>query len=289
MHLDYKVFGYPVWRSYPTFKMEKNTVRLFKTICYLFFGLNAISCAQRAETVNKPNVVFIICDDLNDYVGLWDKYDQAITPSLDVLSSHGVNFMNAHSNAPLCGPSRASLFTGIYPHNSGFFGYRQHENKWKDNVLLGESENLIDCFANNGYKVFGTGKLFHNHHYAKETFEENGGQYGPQGDFGPFPWNGKNRVVHPSIKKPFGNKPFESFAPLNVIPKVVIKDSMITGWYNDQKPWNYVSDQERDMMDDEKATAFGIQVLEQEHTKPFFLAIGYHRPHRPLYVPVLEV
>ena len=65
-----------------------------------------------------PNVVFILCDDLNDYVGYLGGHPQARTPHLDSLAATGTAFLRAYSNNPICAPSRSSFLTGIYPHTS---------------------------------------------------------------------------------------------------------------------------------------------------------------------------
>ena len=59
-----------------------------------------------------------MCDDLNDYQGVFGGHPQAKTPNIDKLSEKGVRFINAQSNVPVCQPSRNSLFTGVYPHRS---------------------------------------------------------------------------------------------------------------------------------------------------------------------------
>ena len=71
--------------------------------------------------LNKPNVVFIMCDDLNDYQGVFGGHPQAKTPNIDKLANSGIRFANAQTNVPVCQPSRNSLFTGVYPHNSKDF------------------------------------------------------------------------------------------------------------------------------------------------------------------------
>ena len=60
-----------------------------------------------AET--KNDVVFIIVDDLNDWIGVMGGHPQSKTPNLDALAGRGILFTNAHCNAPQCGPSRTSL------------------------------------------------------------------------------------------------------------------------------------------------------------------------------------
>ena len=61
----------------------------------------------------KPNVLFIAVDDLNDWIGAMNGHPDVKTPNMDKLASKGVLFTNAHCQAPLCGPSRASIMTGL--------------------------------------------------------------------------------------------------------------------------------------------------------------------------------
>lgn len=63
----------------------------------------------------RPNVLFIAIDDLNDWVGVLGGHPQARTPHIDRLAARGVLFTNAHANAPLCSPSRESVFSGRLP------------------------------------------------------------------------------------------------------------------------------------------------------------------------------
>ena len=68
-----------------------------------------------------PNVLMIAIDDLNDWIGCMGGHPNAITPNMDRLAATGTLFTNAHCQAPICGPSRASLFTGLRPSTSGIY------------------------------------------------------------------------------------------------------------------------------------------------------------------------
>jgi arylsulfatase A-like enzyme len=88
-----------------------------------------------APAEEKPNVVLIVCDDLNDYIEGLGGHPQAQTPNITRLRDSGVSFTQAHCNSPICAPSRASLFTGIYPHHSGCYGF----TKWNTYEVLKNS------------------------------------------------------------------------------------------------------------------------------------------------------
>ena len=80
---------------------------------------SAILLPVNPAAAERPNVLFIALDDLNDWIGCLGGHPQAKTPNLDRLAASGVLFDNAHCPAPACNPSRTAIFTGISPHVSG--------------------------------------------------------------------------------------------------------------------------------------------------------------------------
>ncbi len=88
--------------------------------CTLTLGL-AASCSSAPQQLEKPNVLFITVDDLNDWVGVMEGHPQAITPNIDKLVERGVFFTNAHCSQPVSTASRNSLFSGKHPSNSGWY------------------------------------------------------------------------------------------------------------------------------------------------------------------------
>src|SRR5688500_3839604 len=87
-------------------------------ICFTLLA-PAIFAAER------PNVLFIAIDDLNDWVGCLGGHPQTRTPNIDRLAARGVLFTNAHCSYPLCNPSRTSILTGLRPTTSGVLGNQQ--------------------------------------------------------------------------------------------------------------------------------------------------------------------
>ncbi|MHC4331466.1 MAG: sulfatase-like hydrolase/transferase, partial [Planctomycetota bacterium] len=107
----------------------------------------------------KPNVVLIVCDDLNDYVTGMAGHPQARTPHIARLARSSVAFKRAYSNNPICAPSRSSFLTGVYPHTSKNLFW----DKWFENPVLKNSKTIMEYFRDNGYHVAGSGKLMHHH------------------------------------------------------------------------------------------------------------------------------
>ncbi len=110
----------------------------------------------------KPNVLFIAIDDMNDWTGFLGGHPQTITPNLDRLAEKGINFTNAHCPAPGCSPSRNALLYGIEPFNSGLYPFYSDEIHAS---LMEQYTSLPRIFKENGYETFGAGKI---HHGSKE-------------------------------------------------------------------------------------------------------------------------
>jgi arylsulfatase A-like enzyme len=138
-----------------------------------FLFLPAGTCpAGAAEPANRPNVLFLAIDDLNDWVGVLDGYPGVKTPNLDRLARRGVLFTRAYCAAPACNPSRAALMCGIRPSTSGVY---HNSQPWRP--AMPDAVTLAQYFMANGYRVEGGGKIFHGaypdpaswHHYVKRS------------------------------------------------------------------------------------------------------------------------
>lgn len=117
-----------------------------------------LGCARepRAPGDERPNVLFVVLDDLNDWTGCLGGHPQASTPNLDRLASQGLLFTNAHCAAPLCNPSRAAVLSGVLPSTSGIY-----ENTQPLRRALPDVVTLPQHFRAQGYRVTGAGKVFH--------------------------------------------------------------------------------------------------------------------------------
>lgn len=257
------------------------------TIAWLVPLLVAGARPLEAQDAPKPNILVVVCDDLNDTVEGWGGHPQALTPHLDRLASEGVRFTNAHANAVRCAPSRASLWTGLLPSTSGYYGHQPKKNHWLDNPVLGEAVTLFEHFTAEGYATLGTGKVFHNGQDEATLLSE---PFGVFPDFGPFPWDGvkfsksgsRKGVGHPSMPHPMHKAYWVGFGPLSDIPSV----GGYTGWSLRDGDFAYESEAARDPMPDEQSVAWACEQLEREWDRPFLLVVGLNRPHAPRYAPL---
>ncbi|QDU63455.1 Choline-sulfatase [Planctomycetes bacterium Pan216] len=230
--------------------------------------------AEKPDSERHPNVLFISIDDLNDWLGCLEGHPEALTPNIDRLAKRGVLFTNAHCNVPVCSPSRTSLMTGMQPYRTGV-----HTNGDTLFQLKGKYTTLPEQFAANGYETLGAGKLFHSAGLYAKFFESYGPASGNQG--GPFTRAEldtlKQDPVHQVDRGP-GN--LKATLPLNGMP-----DDRRTGKSrNNTFDWGPV-DVSDDEMPDGQVAAWGVKQLERRHERPFFLGVGFYRPHQPLFAP----
>lgn len=130
----------------------------------------------------KPNFLFLPIDDLNDWIGVLGTNANVKTPNIDALARSGMLFTNAHAQAPICGPSRASLMSGLYPHQTGMYGQISDDKLRTAVNAVGPTPFLTESLKDTGYYTAGRGKVFHKG-APEGTFHE----YFREGDFGPKP------------------------------------------------------------------------------------------------------
>lgn len=286
-------------------KITKKTtnIRFLALVIAASLLIQSAARAEDSRSETSParfNVLFIICDDLNDSVEGMGGHPQAKTPNLSRLASEGIRFTNAHSAAPVCGPSRASLWTGIYPHHSGLYGHSQNKNRWHNNPILKNAKPLFEHFADNGYRTYGAGKIFHDNHNTEPLFNRSDGLgvFGNGQEYGPFAYSGTQSMgiskalrAHPDVPRQFGITGFNSFASIDNVPEVMPDEKNgidgYKGWIliKGRKPLRYNTEKDRDPLPDEVTADFGINVLQKDHDEPFLITLGIIRPHAPWHAP----
>ena len=239
----------------------------------LYIGL-LVPCAS-LFAADKPNVLFIAVDDLNDWITCLGGREGMHTPNIDRLASRGVLFTNAHCAAPACNPSRVAIMTGVRPSSSGIYNNGQD---WRTSTRLSDAITLPQHFRANGYEAYGGGKIFH-----ALSWIVNG--YGKQQN-DPRIWDS----YFPSKNKPM---------PDGLWPKTVDVKISKTGYVN-WKPlakgknpkgrpphfFDYGAlEQSEEKMADYKVVDWAISELNKKHDKPFFHAVGIFRPHIPWFAP----
>lgn len=221
-------------------------------LCLTIAAANFVGMTTWAE--EKPNVLFLMSDDLNTALSGFG-HPQCKTPELDKLAGRGMRFENMHCQYPVCGASRASLMSGLYPYTNGTLG--------NAGTLRGNMPDVLtmsQLFRKNGYRVGRVSKIYHMgipNEIIAGTAERDD----------PHSWD---EVVN--IKAPEQNAPGEK---TNWSPK---NDSS-------QTFTGVVAEGDDLMHADGMAASHAIDFLNRHKDKPFFLACGFVRPHVPLVAP----
>ncbi len=213
------------------------------------FGFSAVRSEER-----KPNVLLLMSDDLNTALSGFG-HPQCKTPRLDELAKRGVRFENMHCQYPVCGASRASLMTGLYPYTNGMLGNSGNLRKNMPDVVT-----LSQLFRENGYHVGRVSKIYHMG-IPNEIIAGTADHDDP-----------------PSWDETVNIKALEQNAP-----------GKRTEWSPEDKGSQTFTGVEASTGDlehaDGMAAEAAINFLKQNKDKPFFLGCGFVRPHVPLVAP----
>ena len=213
----------------------------------------AMAQAEPRETRRPVNVLFLICDDLNCDLGCYG-HPLVQSPHIDRLARQGVRFERAYCQFPLCGPSRASFMTGLYPDQTLVRRNAIYIREHIPNVLT-----MAQMFRDNGYLATRVGKIFH-YNVPKHI--------GTSGHDDPYSWD--------FTFNPRGRDVADEDKIFSLVP----------GSFGGTLSW-LAADGEDGEQTDGLAAAQAIDLLRQyaAHDQPFFLAVGLYRPHTPYVAP----
>ena len=206
-----------------------------------------------AQELTKRNVLFLICDDLNCDLGAYG-HPLVKSPNIDRLAARGVRFDRAYCQYPLCGPSRASFMTGLYPDQTLI-----HKNAIFLRETLPNVVSMSQHFRQHGYQATRVGKIYHYHVPL---------HIGTGGHDDPYSWD---KTINPRGRDRDDEPLIFSLRP---------------GRFGGTLSW-LAADGEDSEQTDAIGASEAIRVMEthSQNKTPFFLAVGLYRPHTPYVAP----
>ena len=210
----------------------------------------------------KPmNVLFIISDDLTATALSCYGNELCHTPNIDRLAAQGTRFTRAYCQGTYCGPSRASFLSGYYPHAIKMLGYQSPR------PAIGDRATWPQHFKNNGYHTARVSKIYH-------MGVPGGIEKGTDGEDDPASWTERYNSPGPEWKAPGDGETLEDNADGR-------KPGPVGG-----NTFVVVEADGNDLVhSDGKTAAKAVELLKTKRDQPFFLAVGFVRPHVPFVAP----
>ncbi len=218
-------------------------------------GLVSVAGQVGAQPAAKPNVLFVAVDDLRPALACAGD-PHAKTPNIDRLAARGTVFTRAYCQQAVCSPSRSSLLTGRRPDTTRVYDLVTHFR-----TALPDVVTLPQHFKQNGYYVHGVGKIYHPGFNDEPSWsapwEATKGK-----NFGP---TGQRVVAEAKAKAKAANEDVSKVRGLPVEAPAVGDGELNDGW----------------------TAARAIEILKERKGKaePFFLAVGFAKPHLPFVAP----
>lgn len=126
--------------------------------CFLAAAVIAQTTPDDDDESPRPNILFIVADDWNDWNSVLKGYPQAHTPNLERLAVRSVTFTRAYASSPVCNPSRTAVMFGRRASSTGVYN---NEQFMRDSPVLRDADTIPQHFRNHGYHAFTAGKIFH--------------------------------------------------------------------------------------------------------------------------------
>lgn len=224
------------------------TSRLIRIAAAILF----LAVATVSSSASKPNILMIVLDDLNDWIGCLGGHPDAQTPHMDKLAESGRNFTNAHCVVPVCSSSRVSIMSGTHATTHGSYDLGP---SYQSIERLNDVPTMQAYFQSHGYRTIAGGKVLHH------------------GFVGPL----KSSIDQTLPGNKEGSRP-----PRNKMTG----GQGNRGFEHDSKAWDWGAYPDTDdEMGDYILAKAAAEELKKEQDAPFFMSVGIYRPHVPLFVP----
>jgi len=227
-----------------------------------------------SQTTDKPNILFVISDDLNDYLEGYDANINTLTPNLNLVRENGTVFLNAYASAPICAPSRTSFLSGKD------LGYTQvYKNSDNDYKCMEFSDNFTAAEGNEvyftlpqylkdslGYYTYNLNKVFHCQKNYIEFDELTADPCAKSGAWNKYFYYNDSIIIQPAGVAMYEGVPGYDWAPINDTLEKYMTDYIAT-----DSVINFIN----------KYAASPDSMC----NKPFMIMLGYQKPHAKQFIP----
>lgn len=254
-----------VWKT--TIATPARRTRAFVNLMKLRFFLPLLVCIP-ARAGDRPNVLFVVVDDLRSEIGAYGC-ESVQSPNLDRLAKSAVTFDRAFCQQAVCSPSRTSVMTGLRPDTSKVWDLQTHfRAALPDVVTLGQH------FRNHGYFVQGMGKIYHS------------GELDDPPTWS-VPWQVPASELYGSPESRAIHERRMSSQLGSPLPQHLVQPPILPSKPGSRGPAFEAADVPDDTFQDGKVAELAIATLHELRAKPepFFLAVGFIRPHLPFVAP----
>jgi arylsulfatase A-like enzyme len=237
-------------------------------------ALAALAVANLAGAAQKPNVLFLCMDDLKPELGCYGE-KQIQTPNIDKLAEAGMLFEHHYVQQAICACSRVSMFTGLRPDTTRIWDLKHNARTENPAVFT-----LQEYFKKNGYTTAGAGKVFHGFRNEDPQSWTIPFRHDADLPYNPkFPPPADNQYQAPAIH--------DTFAELEKLGLKGYKKRKTWLAQRDARPATEGLDLPDDAYADGAIANYGIERLKEfsKSGKPFFLTLGFHKPHLPFVAP----
>lgn len=249
--------------AYPTL-MNRRTFLQALGSASVASGLLGCRSLFSGQYSHRPNILLIIVDDLNSWIGCLHPGMGIHTPNIDALARRGVLFTNAYCAAPYCNPSRIALFTGLYPSTSSVY---TDETLSAFLAAHHRDQTYLSSLQRNHYELFAAGKVMHGSYRYADTRPMDAVSYWRDSEDHSAYWN-QYYSMTPEVLP--GRRPVQPLRRGEAARNL------------NQFDWAASS---RSVAADERTTELSCNFLRQAHSHPYCAAVGFYRPHLPWYVP----
>ena len=231
-----------------------------------------------ARAQERPNILFVVSDDLNTRIGPYmDSSLELHTPNLDRLATAGVRFTRAYTQYPLCGPARASFMSGLYPETNGVIRNGFELGNYRTvTPSLSEHPTLAGFFRQRGYYTARVSKIFH-------MGVPGGIERGETGSDDPDSWDYAMNLMAPETLTPGSLEKLSRGDHYgSIFSRMVLPDGQ------DLSQADVLATDQAIAILENRAGAIPPNASNRTKFKendPFFLAVGFVRPHVPLIAP----